>query len=286
MNTFYLPIRSFGDFIITASVVKHNFVNKIPIILPDYFKEIFSAINAESLFEIRSTNNYKNQPAFFELYKVKDFKNFTRLINDIKILISTVNHNDRYLVDYSSKRLAFTRANLVWPEKKLNAYEGRLKLFSDLNLIRDNSSADLINTVDPDKLTRILILPDSRIEIKSISPDLVQLIRNEFKSIVTNVAHFSTNNNRVNNDCLYYSSFNELIALISSYDLIISAESLPYHLASHLKKAHFVIYNQSRHFDAKFMTPFMVANKYYSLFTGSNAKSIIGDLSKILLGNA
>jgi hypothetical protein len=30
----------------------------------------------------------------------------------------------------------------------------------------------------------------------------------------------------------------------------------------------------------------MVANKYYSLFTGSNAKSIIGDLSKILLGNA
>jgi ADP-heptose:LPS heptosyltransferase len=287
MNTFYLPIRSFGDFIITASVVKQNAVNKIPIILPDYFKEIFNAINAESLFDIQGTNNYKNQPAFFELYKVKDSKNFTRLINDIKIIISTVNHNDRYLVDYSSKRLAFTRANLVWPQKSLNAYEGRVKLFSDLNLINpDNSSANLINPVNPGEIKRVLILPDSRINIKSISPNLVKLIRNEFKSIVTSVAHFSANNNAVDSDCLYYSNFNDLIALISSYDLIISAESLPYHLANYLNKPHFVIYNQSRHFDANFMTPFMIANSYYSLFDGSNTKSLIADLSKILPGNA
>ena len=48
-----------------------------------------------------------------------------------------------------------------------------------------------------------------------------------------------------------YQNFQQLIALINDYDLIIGAESLPYHLANYLEKPHFVIYNQSRHMKKK-----------------------------------
>jgi ADP-heptose:LPS heptosyltransferase len=282
----YLPIRAFGDFIITASIVKDNFLSKIPIILPDYFNEIFYAIDAGNIFEIHGTGGYKNQPAFFELYKVKDLKNLKRLINDVRTFNDIINKKDQYIVDYSSRRLAFTGANLIWPPKKQNVYEGRLKLFSDLNLIKqDRLSANLIQSAFYDKNSRILILPDSRIDIKRINIDLINSIVNEFKQIEIKVAHFSTKTKSENDFRLYYSNFTELITLISSFDMVISAESLPYHLANFLKKPHFVIYNQSRHFDPSFMTPFMVAHKYYSFFTGDNNNQIIADLSEALFAD-
>ena len=91
MSLIYLPIRAFGDFIITASVLKDNFINKVPVILPDYLKELYFAIGSDRYFNVVNTIGFKNQPAFFELYKVKDFKNLKRLLNDIWIIRSSLN---------------------------------------------------------------------------------------------------------------------------------------------------------------------------------------------------
>lgn len=286
MKRFYLPIRAFGDFIITASVVKDNFLKRIPTILPIYFEEIFHAIDAGRFFDVQGGNAYRNQPAFFELYKMKDFKNLKRLVNDIRVFSATVNEVDQYVVDYSSRRLGFVGANLIWPDKALNVYDGRIKLFAELGITTPGGSTT--NSISPFKsssMRRVLILPDSRIAIKSIDQELVNSIVNEFSTFDISIGHFS-NENTARGKCLYYSSFKELIALISAYDLIICAESLPYHLANYLKKPHIVIYNQSRHFNSTFMTPFMTAYKYYSFFTKDNAKSVMTDLDTILLGNS
>ena len=281
MKTIYLPIRAFGDFIITASIVKNNFKAKIPMVLPDYLAEIFHAINGGEYFEVIDKIHYNNQPAFFELYKVKDLKNLKRLISDIRILSSFVNKQDEYLMDYSCKRLSYTNANFIWQPTEGNIYEQKLCFLAAKNLINPNHHSIKIKPVSPGKMLRILILPDSRIHLKSIGNELLELMIKNLYATDIRIGHFSKKKD-LNNGCLYYSDFNELIDLISSYELVISAESLPYHLANYLNKPHFVIYNQTRHFKLAFMTPFMVQNKYYSIFTGSNANEVIAEINNII----
>jgi hypothetical protein len=278
-NVIYLPIRSFGDFIITASVIKRRIINKIPILLPEYLTEFFFAINGDELFEVVNTIEFKNQPAFFELYTVRSLKNITRLINDYRYIYRVLNRNDKFILDYSSKRLFFAGANLVWPAKNENIYEAKLKLFTDNVVLKPEGKIG--NTISFDQFRRIIIIPDSRIKEKSISSDLIKKIINKFKNHKFDIAFFSKEK-KIGLDSIYYSNFNELIHLIITYDLVITAESLPYHLANYLGKPHFVIYNQSRHFKKTFMTPFMTDNNFYSLYNGSNFEAIINDIGRIL----
>ena len=278
----YLPIRALGDFIITASVIKNLNINKIPIMLPDYLTDLFFAIEGEKYFEVIGNIHFNNQPAFFELYKVKDINNIKRLITDSFKIGSTLNKKDTYLVDYSSRRLFFVMANMIWPSKKENMYEGRLKILQNKKLINSISSESSNNTIRLSKVQKIVIIPDSRIKEKSISTKLINEIINHFKNYQFHIAHFSHNKTIDNDRAIEYSNFDELINIINIYDLIISAESLPYHLANFMGKQHFVIYNKSRHFKTSFMTPFMIKNNYYSIFEGNNSEIIIRDLNKVL----
>jgi ADP-heptose:LPS heptosyltransferase len=282
MPSIYLPIRALGDFIITASVIKNNFRTKVPVVLPSYLLEFYNAINGDDYFELVGTINYDTQPAFFELYKVKDLQNLKRLASNMLTISSFVNKKHKYILDYSSRRLRFTGANFVWPSTKGNIYEEKFKLFRDENFLNGaDPRIDIIEPVEPGKLSNILILPDSRVSSKDINENLVGLITGEFKGINIRTAYFSKKKN-IKENSLSYSNFEELINLISNCDIIISAESLPYHLANYLNKPHFVIYNQSRHFKLEFATPFMLKNNYYSIFTGNNAKQVAETVYKTL----
>lgn len=279
MRSIYAPIRALGDFIITASVVKNNFLVKVPILLPDFIADLFYAIEGDKYFDIEGTIGFSNQPAFFEMYKVKDLKNLKRLWKDIKIIKHVFNSNDQYLLDYSSRRLFFTRAKLVWPPTDENIYEGKAKLLAENSLIKPDVNLDALTYTK--SFSNILIIPDSRVKEKNINNDLIKKIKDHFKGLNIQIARFSQKK-ADEPDHVNYSNFKELMELISSSDLIISAESLPYHLAYFLGKPHFVIYNESRHFKTTFMTPFMLRNNYFSIFTGSNHDQVISQLEKVL----
>lgn len=280
MSSIYLPIRSFGDFIITASVVKNNFVNKVPIIIPDYISDIFEAINGREYFEPFGTIPYKNQPAFFELYKVKDIANIRRLINDVLTLRSFVNKTDKYILDYSSRRIGFTGGRFTWPSKKENIYTAKTALLQNENLT-ERQNQDSLERIPHTKIEKMIIIPDSRIGEKSIDVGLIASILGTFKNVEIKIAKFSKEN-CADNSVISYSNFPELTQLISSADLVISAESLPYHLANFLNRAHFVVYNQSRHFKSTFMTPYMLIKKSFTIYTGSNTKQVIADIARML----
>lgn len=282
MRSIYAPIRALGDFIITASVVKNNFLVKVPILLPDFIADLFYSIDGEQYFDVLGTIGFSNQPAFFEMYKVKDLQNLKRLWNDIKIINPVFNSTDQYLLDYSSRRLFFTRAKLLWPPTNENIYEGKAKLLAENSLIKPGMNPDALPGLnDAKSFSSILIIPDSRVKEKNIDNNLIEKIKGRFKGLNIRCARFSQKEANYP-DQLHYSNFKELIALISSYDLIISAESLPYHLAYFLGKPHFVIYNESRHFKTTFMTPSMIRNNYFSIFTGNNHDKVISQLENVL----
>jgi hypothetical protein len=277
-DTIYLPIRSFGDFIISAAVVKDKILEKkIPVILPDYLGDIYHAIDGNKYFEIIDHISYSNQPTFFELYKVKDFKNFLRLIRDVKTIKSSLNRKITYLMDYSSKRLSFTGVSFVWPSTTENIYLAKSKLFTQCFQLKNSDALLSIPFVPVTKGSKILIIPESRVKAKNIQPSLISVIKDYFSDIEIDTAFFSNTVSGSNNKC--YKSFEQLIQLMGDYDLIISAESLPYHLANFIGKAHFVIYTQSRHFKETFMTPFMVDNQGFTIYNGKNEDSVITDIS-------
>ena len=276
----YLPIRSLGDFIISASVVKDSFRIKIPLILPEYLKPLFDVTCSERYFDVCEYVSYRDQPAFFELYKVKSLNTLKRLINDIKTIVALGNNNNTYLLDYSSRRINFVRANLVWPDPNENIYTGKKKLFGKYYEKADEPlTGNLPGTLKP--YNRILVLPGSRIQTKRIDTALVYKIIKTFKNFDIQIAEYGSAIDEPGN-IIYYNNFDQLINLINKYDLIISAESLPYHLAQYFKKAHFVIYNRSKHFKRTFMTPFIIDNGYYSIYDGKNTFDVVYKLQNIL----
>lgn len=284
MKTAYLPIRSFGDFIITASVIKANFWTRVPVILPPYLLDIFEAIGGDNYFEIIDTIDYSDQPAFFELYKVKDLKSLKRLVTDVDRIWAFVNDYQHYLLDYRSRRLFFTGAHFHWPEPGLNIYEGKFTMLQEYGMVfQPDVQKDFISPLTPGPGKRVLILPDSRIKAKQINPGLIRFLTSELQDHQFQVAWFSRD--QPQGQELNYGDFDALIQLIQSYDLIISAESLPYHLAWFYRKPHFVIYNPSRHFKAHFMTPFMLRYQAYAIFNHQNAGEVAAALSRILTGS-
>jgi len=209
----YLPIRALGDFLISATVVKNKFNCKIPLLLPPYLKEFFDATNSEKNFEIIDTVNYNDQPAFYELYKVKDLSNLKRLIKDTRTFYSQTNNNNTYLLDYSSKRLSFARSALVWPDVSENIYVGKDVMFSDYFEKKKNGADDEIS-FNFTRFQKILILPGSRIQTKRINNQLIQQIQNSFTNLKIDIAEFGSDDLNQRN-IIFFSGFQNLIALIN-----------------------------------------------------------------------
>ncbi|RVU00928.1 hypothetical protein EOD41_09855 [Mucilaginibacter limnophilus] len=279
MSAVYLPIRSFGDFIITASVLKQHAFEKVPVIIPQYLKNIYNAIHADDYFDITGEISFTDQPAFFEMYKVRDMANLRRLIRDLMTTIRSLSKANTYLLDYSSNRMLYTGAKLRWPSKSENIYQAKHELllqYFDLKSYRPVAEFTPLNSGQK----RILILPDSRIPSKRINEKLIELIINEFSNHKVHQALFTKN--ALPENVLAYNSFEQLLQLIADHDLVISAESLPYHLANFCNKPHFVVYNNSRHFKSTFMTPFMQQNSFYAFFEQNNYKTVLNKLNEIL----
>ena len=285
MKTIYLPLRSLGDFIITASVVKDHFEAKIPVILPVYLNDIYNAISGNLYFDVEGYLNFNNQPAFVELYKVKDLNNFRRLLEDIGTVFLGVDRQNRYLLDYSSKRLLFTGAKMQWPALKQNLYYAKYLLYQRNGLLAESPFRNrLANTTENIAIRKILIIPESRIALKNIDPAVIRQLCLNLEAFTIETAFFNRDG-IPQAELKTYSNFKELINLITEFDLVISAESLPYHLAYFLNIRHYVIYNESRHFNTTFMTPYMEARQSYTVFTGQNHQVVANTVLKWLKNN-
>lgn len=277
----YLPIRSLGDFVMTASVVKMNCVEKVPIMLPHYLVDLFKAMELDGYFEFIGIIAYKDQPSYFEFYKVRDLKNIKRLISDIFLIRNNLKKINHYLLDYRSRRLVFANKRFSWPNDKENAYIGKYELFSKYYSCKpDVTLSQIVKYKIPVK--SIIIFPDSRIKSKEIDKGLISDILVKYGSdYQVKIAKFSSipSNDEI---IIHYSDFHALINIIKTNDFIISAESLPYHLCNFYNKPHFVIYKKVRHFKINFRTLFMISENAYTIYDGTNKEEIFINLDRVL----
>jgi hypothetical protein len=279
-ETVYFPIRSFGDFIIGASLVKFNFKTPIPIVLPEYMLDLFNAIDGSKYFELKGIIKLNTQPAIFELYKLKDVNQFNRLYIETNKIKLGLDKSTNYLLDCRSRRAFFIHAGFIWPAAKKNNYLEKYHLFKEYFDLTSDAVFSRIRLSNKKKRS-ITIFPESRVPAKEIHPVIINRIIDSFPGIKINIARFSKNGMNEGNT-IYYSDFNTLIMYINESDFVISSESLPYHLANFYDKEHFVIYNKTRHFNNKFMTDFIEKYQYFNISDPYKPEATIEKLATII----
>jgi ADP-heptose:LPS heptosyltransferase len=113
---------------------------------------------------------------------------------------------------------------------------------------------------------RVLITPGSRKREKALPADITTLLVKycEKQGHTVCLAGLQSEIEQYDGRGVKYSDFQELIALIKNADMIISADSLPVHLAQLIKKPHWILYN--KRVNNAWLTPFAAAEHYYSTF--------------------
>jgi ADP-heptose:LPS heptosyltransferase len=260
----YLPFRALGDFVISAAIVKNYGISKVPIVLPNYLTDLFFEINADNYFEVVAEINFPHYPKLFEIHKIKTWADIKGFIGDQKIVASLPKGNN-YIVDANCKRLFLTGQKFIHPMMDGNVYATRHKLLSELYNLKPLQSVDS----EAGLIKKIIIFPGSRKLSKEIDFTVVKDICTHFSNqkVVIDMAYHVTEAPGVTDDLLpkLFKNFNELKNIIQDYDFIISADSLPVHMAYYLNKPHYCLYNKVS--NENWLTPFGVKNHFFSVIT-------------------
>lgn len=274
MTDIYVPIRAFGDFAITTAVVKNHFAEKPDIILPGYLRKLYDALDGDKYYNIVDTMNINTSPAFFELHKIRTAKQMLRLTNEVLLINKHLKRKHRHFFDYRNRRLNIFLKRFTYPDINGNIYTAKIELLG--RYLKKKAAADIvyprINTVK-----RAIIFPGSRKAIKVVDTALVKKILGSGLFETIDYAYHESENPL--DGSILFSDITGLKEIIMNYDIIISADSLPIHLAYFFNKPHFCIYNDL--LGGKWLTPYMLENQFYTVYAG-NAENTFRDIKNKL----
>lgn len=261
MSNIYIPIRAFGDFTITTAVVKNHFAEKLPVILPDYLRDLYDILNASECFTIVDKIGLKRSPAFFELHKVKKLPDAIRLLREILFINNHLNHQDNYLFDYSNKRLNIFFKHFSYPAKNGNIYHAKINM---LEKYLPKSEKPRAVSLKNNEFKKVVFFPGSRKASKVISTGLVDAILNSGSFGNIKLAYHQSENPPPG--AIIFNDFETLKDLVTENDFVISADSLPLHMAYYFSVPHFCIYNNF--LNTQWLTPYIERNNYHTVYTG------------------
>jgi ADP-heptose:LPS heptosyltransferase len=272
MSNIYLPIRAFGDFTITTAVVKNHFDDKLPIILPAYLKDLYNILDASECYTIVDELALERSPAFFELHKVKTPADMMRLVKEVLFINKHLNHRDNYLFDYSNKRLNIFFKHFLYPAKEGNIYSAKIALLEKF-LPKKEVKPDIKTS----ELKSVIFFPGSRKASKVIVPALVDAIIHS--GLFGNIELAYHQSEDPPQGAIVFNDFKKLKELVISHDMVISADSLPVHMAYYFNVPHFCIYND--HLNLPWLTPYIEEREYHTVYTG-NLQSTVNDIKQKL----
>lgn len=249
-------LRSFGDFAMAISVLRKSHLRQewkfyasthleplyaelIPF-LPDLKIDI-------QFIDIGIRNNifgYFTNRHSFELHSVTELLN---LKNVIRGLSGDIHFEQRkkqwFIAPFLGRTFPFIHDNTI------NVYESFCRKF--------DVAIERMQYADTQVYNNILILPESRKRSKVLPLSFIEKISLAAKSKEQSVktAYFKKA------DVISYHSFTELIQMIMDADLIITADSLPAHIAQLLEKPHFIYYKQK--VNKEWITPFCESNNMF-----------------------
>jgi ADP-heptose:LPS heptosyltransferase len=284
----YLPLRSLGDLVPTMTIIKATALQKVPIMLPDYLEPLFTELNGADYFDVVDRLPLKRSPIFFEVYRIKSFAGIKTLFSDSAVVKKHLCKDTAYLLDDISKRLFFLNADLRWPECPEsnstlygNIYRLKYQFFSKYFDLRQDDGLYTIKA-DSIKAHKVVIFPESKVAEKRISESVIEQIKARFAHLDVVTARFSSLGQSPAGE-VFYGDFSALRQIINDNDFIISADSLPYHMANFFEKPHFVIYNKTKYSRPLFQTPFIADNHFYCELEDDNTQVLIKQLHQILV---
>lgn len=274
MSNIYVPIRAFGDFTITTAVVKNHFSGRLPVILPAYLKDLYNILDADECYNIVNEIDLKRSPAFFELHKIKTLPEAMRLVREILFINSYLNHKDKYLFDYSNKRLNIFFKHFLYPSKEGSIYRAKIGLLEKY-LPKKGTANPVFAKHSAGK--KVIFFPGSRKASKVVAPQLVDAIINSGMFNDIKLAYHQSENPP--SGAIVFNDFQFLKDIIVGYDLVISADSLPLHMAYYFNIPHFCIYND--YLNTPWLTPYIEDNHYHTVYTG-NIPDTVNDINNKL----
>jgi hypothetical protein len=225
----FIFLKSYGDFIIACNYLRFENNNDYKLLCGNHLKSLSNAVGYEGSVVWIETGN-SGVPAFFDIRKsgfCAGMMSGLKLHNQINNCISV---NDQLIFDKLGWRNNFLAGRMSTTQIATTDTNIYLDYERFLNFRTNNDNNKIIK-----KIPKIGIFPDSRMTVKKINNELVSEIYNQLIKIDCDpqLVYITTNsfNSSLNFRCI--NGFDALVESIRNFDLIISADSLPAHLAEY-----------------------------------------------------
>ena len=266
MKNSLLFLRSFGDFVIALSVIsKSNSTSSYRFIASVHLEPLYKAIRKKFPdlpiqvefhdFHIRKkilgafTNKH-----LLDLHSFKELKQLAGLVKELSA--------DSIVYLEQQRRLWLT--NLFMP--KHNFIHANGNIYASYGAQFDVTIPSLFFATGLPSPKKIMIFPESRKPDKAFSPAFVQDLVNKYQheEVEVSVAFFKQEPYPVKAKVVFHDSFDDLLELVETADEILTADSLPAHLAQLMTKPHRVYYPKA--VDEEWVTPYCKANQTFGIF--------------------
>lgn len=253
-----LVFRSYGDLMILLNVLKQG-APSFPLRLKvsNHLRPLVDALPDFSLpsnVEI-SYFDIGIDKGILRLFTNRDFISFQTIKELVRLKKVTQSFS---IIHVEQQVRAWVLSILYFPTRFValnhtgNVYENYHRIFSIASSPHKSTNSER---------KKILIFPDSRKKSKQIPEWLLsKLINNASLQIIE--AHFG--NGTSNDKKIYYSNFESLVQCIQNAHFIISADSLPVHIAHYFSIPHYILYSNKVNKD--WLTPYARTNQSYGLF--------------------
>lgn len=265
-----LQLKAFGDFVIATAAAERVMVHeraRIQMMIGRHLRPLCAAI-APQFHTVELENSETGVPSLFDVRR-HGIPAALRSAWNVRRSVATapVPHDALILMDHVGPRERFvigSRTNVSFPAEAANIYAGYEMLLRNAGL-----TLALGQNKEARAPQRVGIFPGSRIAAKNLPPDLVARIMAEGPASGVETQLFLLDGERPDLEAgdlphtIVQRSFTALCNAIAGVDLVISADSLPAHLAERAEKDVFVFTPRPNPF---WMPPSVIRHDRWSLF--------------------
>ena len=258
-------LRSFGDFTIAISVLRKSSILEGYIFYASKHLEPLYIDLKNSLPDIDLNIHFidleikKKVFGFFTNKHSIELHSFRELIN-LRRWVRGMSKGDVYFEQRRKQWMIAPYMGKTFPyihKKSRNIYQSYFQHFG--------VEQSLLSIQNParSELKKILVLPESRKPSKSFKPLFIHQLTKSLlgQGIEVTTAFFKKLPFQTEGKVAVHVAFADLIHLIKEADLVVTADSLPAHLAQLLGKPHFVYYEAKP--NQEWTTPFCNLNKAF-----------------------
>lgn len=267
-------LRSFGDFTIAISVLRKSsklegyvfyaskHLEPLYLDLKKSLPDVDLNIHFIDLEIKKKVFGFFTNKHSIELHSFRELMNLRRWVREMRVnglgmkgaeLFFEQRRKQWFIAPYMGKTFPYIH------KKSQNIYQSYFQHFGvEPGLLSIQNPA-------PSELKKVLVLPESRKPSKSFKPLFIHQLTKSLlsKGLEVTTGFFKHTPLQTEGKVAVHVEFADLIDLIKNADLVVTADSLPAHLAQLLGKPHFVYYEANP--NQEWTTPFCNLNKAYGV---------------------